>query len=93
MMRALLDVNVLIALLDSGHLHHGLARDWLARNLDDGWASCPVTQNGCIRILSQPAYPNAVSVAQVAERLAEAAQHPTHAFWPDSISLLQPDCL
>lgn len=92
-MRALLDVNVLIALLDAGHLHHGLARDWLAHNLEAGWASCPLTQNGCIRILSQPAYPNAVPVAQVAERLAEAARHPTHAFWPDSISLLQPDSL
>lgn len=92
-MRALLDVNVLIALLDAGHLHHGLSREWLARHLDAGWASCPLTQNGCIRILSQPAYPNSVPAAQVAERLAEAAQHPAHAFWPDSISLLQPDSL
>ena len=92
-MRALLDVNVLIALLDAGHLHHGLSSEWLARHLDAGWASCPLTQNGCIRIFSQPAYPNSVPAAQVAERLAEAAQHPAHAFWPDSISLLQPESL
>ena len=90
-MRALLDVNVLIALLDGGHLHHRLSREWLAGHLDAGWASCPLTQNGCIRILSQPAYPNSVPVARVAERLAEAAQHLAHAFWPDSISLLQAD--
>lgn len=92
-MRALLDVNVLIALLDAGHLHHGPSREWLARHLDAGWASCPLTQNGCIRILSQPAYPNSVPAAQAAERLAETAQHPAHAFWPDFISLLQPDSL
>lgn len=90
-MRALLDVNVLIALLDGGHLHHRLSREWLARHLDAGWASCPLTQNGCVRILSQPTYPNSVPVARVAERLAEAAQHLAHAFWPDSINLLQAD--
>lgn len=89
-MRALLDVNVLIALLDGSHIHHGLVTDWLAKNLRKGWASCPVTQNGCIRILSQPGYPNSVPAVQVAERLAEATQHASHAFWADSISLLQP---
>ena len=89
-MRALLDVNVLIALLDSGHIHHRRVTDWLADNIDEGWASTPITQNGCIRILSQPRYPNSVPAAQVAARLAEAVQHPSHAFWPDSISLLHP---
>lgn len=92
-MRALLDVNVLIALLDRSHIHHGQASGWLASNLDEGWASCPITQNGCIRILSQSGYPNAVPSALVAERLAEAARHPLHEFWPDSVSLLQPEYL
>jgi len=89
-MRALLDVNVLIALLDGSHLHHGLATEWLSSNIEEGWASCPITQNGCIRILSQPNYPNTVPAAQVAQRLAEATQHRSHVFWADSISLLQP---
>lgn len=89
-MRALLDVNVLIALLDAGHVHHHVATDWLGAHLEQGWASCPLTQNGCIRIFSNPAYPNAVPAAQIAERLAEAARHPAHAFWPDAISLLEP---
>lgn len=89
-MRALLDVNVLIALLDAGHVHHRVVTDWLVTHLGDGWASCPLTQNGCIRIFSNPAYPNAVPAAQIAERLAEAARHPAHAFWPDAISLLEP---
>lgn len=89
-MRAFLDVNVLIALLDGSHLHHGLATDWLTNHIDEGWASSPITQNGCVRILSQPSYPNPVPAAQVAWRLAEATQHPSQAFWADSISLLHP---
>ena len=92
-MRALLDVNVLIALLDGSHLHHGLVTGWLSNNLDAGWASCPITQNGSIRLLSQPGYPNPVPVALVAERLAEATRHSSHLFWADAISLLHPDYL
>ncbi len=87
-MRALLDVNVLIALLDEGHLHHAVARDWLSRNIKQGWASCPLTQNGCIRILSQPAYPGALPPAAVAARLTAATTTDWHDFWPDSLSLL-----
>ncbi len=45
-MRALLDVNVLIALLDAGHIHHRITTSWLKQEISCGWASCPVTQNG-----------------------------------------------
>ena len=90
-MRALLDVNVLIALLDGSHVHRALVTGWLSNNLEAGWASCPMTQNGCVRILSQPGYPNSIPVAQVAERLAEVTRHPSHLFWADTVSLLQPD--
>ena len=55
-MRALLDVNVLVALLDGGHLHHDTATAWLARHERAGWSSCPLTQNGCIRVLSLTNY-------------------------------------
>jgi toxin-antitoxin system PIN domain toxin len=92
-MRALLDVNVLIALLDGAHVHHGRASDWLQGNLENGWASCPITQNGCIRIMSQPAYPNAKPAAVVAQRLAEAAEQQWHEFWTDDVSLLEPALL
>ena len=87
-MRALLDVNVLIALLDAGHVAHLRAREWLRANQQHGWASCPITQNGCVRILSQPAYPNHQPTPAVLERLGEAAQHPAHEFWPDDVSIL-----
>lgn len=87
-MRALLDVNVLIALLDAAHVHHGLATAWLARELKHGWASCPITQIGCVRVMSQPAYPGALRAAEIASRLGEACAHAAHEFWPDSIDLL-----
>ena len=89
-MVALLDVNVLIALLDAGHVHHANATEWLSMHLEQGWASCPLTQNGCIRILSQTAYPNRAPAAEVAARLAEATQHPAHHFWLDAVSFLTP---
>jgi toxin-antitoxin system PIN domain toxin len=87
-MRALLDVNVLIALLDSDHVHHLRAKAWLKENIKHGWASCPLTQNGCIRIMSQSGYPNALPAAAVAERLAAATATSHHIFWPDAISML-----
>ena len=89
-MRSLLDVNVLIALLDAAHMHHGLATRWLTRELARGWASCPLTQNGCLRVMSAPAYPGALAAAEVAARFEEAAQHPSHEFWPDDVSLVDP---
>lgn len=87
-MRALLDVNVLIALLDAGHIHHAVAMSWLEREIKHGWASCPITQNGCVRIMSQPAYPGTLPAAQIASRLAEAAASPDHEFWPADVNLL-----
>lgn len=89
-MRALLDVNVLIALLDAAHVHHGPARAWLDANIDQGWASCPITQNGCLRILSSEAYPRKQPLAAVAGRLREATSMYFHEFWPDEISVMDP---
>lgn len=88
-MCALLDVNVLIALLDAAHVHHAAARAWLERHIQAGWAPCPLTQNGCIRIMSQPAYPGALPAAAVAARLAAATSTSWHVFWPDAVSLLR----
>ena len=90
-MRALLDVNVLIALLDSQHVHHANARQWLRDNIRDGWATCPITQNGCLRIMAQPGYPNSLPTQVVAQRLGEAIDTGYHRFWPDDASLLDSD--
>ncbi len=87
-MRALLDVNVLIALLDPDHVSHPVAMRWFEENAHHGWASCPITQNGCVRVMCHPAYPNAPSPQMIVERLAAATASPVHEFWPDDISLL-----
>ena len=87
-MRALLDVNVLIALLDSDHASHDSAIHWFAKHAREGWASCPITQNGCIRIMSNPAYPNPLPVQAVIQHLADACRQDIHEFWPDDVSLL-----
>ena len=89
-MRALLDINVLIALLDSDHASHERAREWFGRNAPRGWASCPITQNGCVRVMAHPGYPNALPVRPVMERLREATRSPYHEFWTDDVSLLDP---
>ncbi|MCC6379157.1 MAG: VapC toxin family PIN domain ribonuclease [Burkholderiales bacterium] len=90
-MRALLDVNVLIALLDADHALHDRATAWFAEHARLGWASCPITQNGCVRVMSHPGYPHPLPVKAVAERLREACAAPYHAFWPDEISVLDPE--
>ena len=93
-MRALLDVNLLIALLIAGHVHHSAATHWLAEHLSNGavagWASCPLTQNGCLRILSNRAYAGHQPLAAVAARLTEATTTTHHEFWPDDLSVLEP---
>lgn len=87
-MRALLDVNVLVALLDAAHVHHTAASGWLDRNLEQGWASCPLTQVGCLRLLSSEKYPRPQPVAAVAARLREATSTRFHEFWADDFSVL-----
>ena len=87
-MRSLLDVNVLIALLDAEHVHHAAARHWMRENIRHGWATCPITQNGCLRIMAQPGYPQRIPSSLVAERLREATAAEHHRFWSDDVSLL-----
>lgn len=88
MSRALLDVNVLIALFDSDHVDHRRVREWLDAEIVHGWASCAITQNGFVRIVSHPRYPNALAPAQAIRSLAGAADTDRHEYWPCSVSLL-----
>ncbi len=87
-MRALLDINVLLALLDADHIDHRTARTWLAGEIAHGWASCALTENGFVRVLSQPRYPSPVSPSQAAARLRTATDTDHHEFWPCDLSLL-----
>lgn len=85
-MRALLDLNVLIALLDADHSVHERAMTWFASHAKAGWASCPITQNGCMRIMSHPGYPNPLPVRAIMDRLAEASASAFHEFWADDMA-------
>jgi uncharacterized protein len=87
-MRSLLDVNVLIALLDQDHTLHASATAWFGAHVKPGWASCPLTQNGCVRVMAHSSYPNSLPVVQLTARLREATGSPHHEFWPDDVSLL-----
>lgn len=86
---ALLDVNVLVALFDPAHQNHEDAHRWFGRNRKYGWATCPITANGCVRVLSNPAYPSVEATpVEVARRLRNFCSATDHHFWEDSVSLL-----
>jgi toxin-antitoxin system PIN domain toxin len=85
--RALFDVNVLLALFDTGHVHHSRSRTWWDANHHLGWASCPLTQNGFLRIISQRHYPRPLTLRQATQVLHAQVSLPGHAFWPDDLSL------
>ncbi|MDQ8205638.1 TA system VapC family ribonuclease toxin [Pelagicoccus sp. SDUM812003] len=92
MSRYLLDVNVLLALFDPTHLHHEQCHDWVSRQGSFAWASCPLTENGFARVISNPKYPNIETTPQEAlSSLNQFAQSSNHSFWPDSISLRKHD--
>jgi hypothetical protein len=82
----LLDVNALIALLSRDHVHSMAMHQWFAENSKLGWATCPLTQNGAVRILSQTGRgtPRQVIESLQGALILHAGQH--H-FWPDDISL------
>ena len=87
-MIALLDVNVLISLMDEDHPSHSASRVWFEQNHAEGWATCPITENGCVRIMSAVSYANPLPLQDVATRLAQAAAAPEHVFWADDVSVL-----
>ena len=89
-MRALLDVNVLLALMDKDHIHHEPALAWWRSHREHGWASCPLTQNGFVRISSQANYGGRRPAAHALEQLRLQLAEPNHEFWPDGISIADP---
>lgn len=89
MTRFLLDINVLIALIDPAHVQHDRAHEWFESKGKRAWATCPLTENGVLRIMGHARYPNSPGTpAAVAEILAAVRRLSGHEFWPDDISLL-----
>lgn len=88
MTRFLLDVNVLIALIDPTHVQHDRAHDWFARMGRRAWATCPLTENGVLRIVGNFRYPSSPgNPAAVAELMAVFLALGGREFWPDDVSL------
>lgn len=88
-LRALLDVNMLLALADTSHVHHARARSWQADHLGErGWASCPLTQNGFLRVSTLPSYGSPKPWAEAMSLLDQMVARHDHEFWPDDFSVL-----
>lgn len=86
----LLDTNVLIALLWPSHAQHDRTAKWFARHRRQGWATCPLTEAGFVRIVSNPAFSrDAVTPREAAGVLAANAAAKDHAFWPDDLPLAE----
>jgi toxin-antitoxin system PIN domain toxin len=89
---ALLDINVLVSLFDPAHPHHEAAHSWFGHNRKRGWATCSITLAGCVRVLSNPAYPTVeATAAEVISRLRSLCSGRDHHFWSESPSLLDQD--
>ena len=91
-MTFLLDVNVLIALIDPAHVGHSAAHNWFGSTGRISWATCPTTENGVIRIVGHPKYPNSAgSPATVAPIVSGLRALPGHVFWNEDLSLVDSD--
>lgn len=93
-MISLLDVNVLVALFDPAHVHHDVAHAWFDTHRREGWATCPLTENGFVRVVSNPAYPGALTTVRDAiERMRRFVDAEEHTFWPATSSITDRELL
>ena len=88
MITILQDINVLLALSDPLHIHHEAAHQWFAKKGKKSWATCPLTENGFVRIASHPQYPNrpgdVQAVLAILRRFCQAREHQ---FWDEDLSI------
>ena|SRR5438105_1374542 len=84
----LLDVNVLVALAWPTHEHHRIAEDWFAACRDDGWATCPFTQTGFVRLSSNKKLTKyARTPRRAVKLLGKMMSDESHIFWPDDLMI------
>ena len=89
---ALLDVNALVALAWDSHVHHARVRAWFAANGRAGWATCPITESGFVRVSSNPkVLPSPIGVASARAVLASLRTAGTHRFLADDVSITDSD--
>ncbi len=84
---SLLDVNVLVALMWPTHEFHHRVQEWFARRASHGWATCPFTEAGFVRIVANPAFsPDALTPQEALALLRANLRPPHHHFWSEDIS-------
>ena len=89
-MIALLDVNVLIALAWPNHVHHSAARAWFEARRQDGWATCPLTEAGFVRVSCNPSVVrHTVTPLEAIAVLQRLSQLGSHNFWPQDQSITE----
>jgi toxin-antitoxin system PIN domain toxin len=85
---SLLDVNVLVALAWPNHVHHEVAHRWFRKARSEGWATCPLTQTGFVRVSSNDrVLPGARSPIEAITLLEKMTRVPGHVFWSDDTSI------
>jgi uncharacterized protein len=85
---ALLDVNALVALAWDSHVHHAAMRAWFKANSSAGWATCPITESGFVRVSSNPiVLPSAIGLTAARGVLSTLRAHPHHRFLTDDVSM------
>lgn len=88
-MTFLLDVSVAIALIDPAHVSHSAAQAWFAAEGSVTYATCPIVQNGVLRIVGHPSYPQSPgSPAAVWPALSSLTEQVGHQFWSDDLDIL-----
>jgi uncharacterized protein len=92
MAAALLDVNALVALAWDSHIHHVRAREWFVDHAGAGWATCPITESGFVRVSANPkVLPNAIAVSAARAVLAGLRAGRGHDFFIDDVSVADAD--
>lgn len=85
-MTALLDLNLLAALLWPAHNHHAAAARWFHNRIGQNWATCALTQLGFLRLVSNPAFSkDSVTPATAIALLRDNTAHPHHEFWSEDL--------
>jgi toxin-antitoxin system PIN domain toxin len=83
----LLDINVLVALFDATHVHHEAAHRWFAAVGQASWATCPITENGLVRVVSTAYATVSATPGEATDRLRIFCSQPGHVSWADVVSL------
>ena len=92
----LLDINVLLALAWPSHLHHEVAHRWFGQLRSEGWASCPATQSGFVRLsATRGVVPDPMTPVEAIAAIERSASQPEHHFWPqdEQVGAIAPEIM